>query len=184
MRQHPNGFCTVLAILICSAGPASAQRARPATAAQPSSSTAAQPVTTMEPGEATTGRTTAPAEPSTSPGQAGTTPGREQTTPGQASELTPAVTGQTPSGQTTAKGQASALSPVTRTDLKAGSSVYDTSGAVVGKIESVSANGAVISTGTTRATIPVLSFAKGDKGLVIAMSKADIDAAAKKKSPN
>lgn len=119
----------------------------------------------------------------TAPGQAGTTPGQEQTSPGQASELTPAVTGQTPSGQTTAQDQATQLVPVTRTDLKAGSSVYDQSGAVVGKIESVSAKGAVISTGTTRATIPVSSFAKGDKGLIIGMSKAEIDASAKKKSP-
>jgi hypothetical protein len=33
-----------------------------------------------------------------------------------------------------------------------------------------------------KATIPVSSFAKGDKGLVISMSKSELDAAAKKKS--
>jgi len=93
------------------------------------------------------------------------------------------VTGQTPSGRATGQGQAAALTPVTRTDLKAGSSIYDQNGGVVGKVETVTAKGAVISTGTTRATIPISSFAKGEKGLVIGMSKADIDSQAKKASP-
>jgi hypothetical protein len=64
--------------------------------------------------------------------------------------------------------------------VKAGVSVRDQNGAMVGKIESVSSKGAVLNTGTVKVTVPVSGFAKGDNGLVIAMSKADIDAAAKK----
>ena len=64
--------------------------------------------------------------------------------------------------------------------MKAGVSVYDQNGGLVGKVESVSSKGAVINTGTVKAAIPVSSFAKNDKGLVIAMNKAEIDAAAKK----
>jgi hypothetical protein len=112
---------------------------------------------------------------STAPGLTQATPGQSQTTPGQASEMTPAQTGQTPSGQ-------SVPSAATSADVKAGVSVYDPNGGVVGKIESVSSKGAVVSTGAARATIPVSSFGKGDKGLVISMSKTELDAAAKKKS--
>jgi hypothetical protein len=55
--------------------------------------------------------------------------------------------------------------------------VFDQKGGVVGKIESVSAKGAVVSTGKARAEIPVASFGKNDKGLVISMTKAEIEAA-------
>jgi hypothetical protein len=111
----------------------------------------------------------------TASGQTQTTPGQTQSTPGQASELTPAQTGQTASGQSVA-------SAATSADVKTGASVYDQQGGVVGKIVSSSAKGAVLDTGTVKATIPVSSFAKGDKGLVISMSKSELDAAAKKKS--
>jgi hypothetical protein len=67
--------------------------------------------------------------------------------------------------------------------VKKGVSVYDQNGGTVGKIESVSGKTAVLSTGTTRATVPISSFAKNDKGLVIAMTKAEIDAQAKKSAP-
>ena len=39
-------------------------------------------------------------------------------------------------------------------------------------------------TGTVKANIPVASFAKNDKGLVISMSKTEIDAAAKPAAAN
>lgn len=63
-------------------------------------------------------------------------------------------------------------------DVTAGAEVRDTDGNMVGTIESVDANGAVISTGKARVQIPVSSFAKNDEGLVIAMSKAELEAAA------
>jgi len=97
--------------------------------------------------------------------------------------MTPADTGQTPSGQTTGNASTTTTTAATAADVKKGVSVYDQSGALVGKIDSVTAEGAVLDTGATRAQVPVGSFAKGDKGLVIGMSKADIDAAAKKSTP-
>jgi len=127
------------------------------------------------------------AEPATPP-QA-TTPGQEQTAPGEASDLTPADTGTAPSGQTTAKGVVNAnanakaevaTTKVTKADVKAGATLYDSSGASVGKIDSVTAKGAVLDTGKVKVTVPLSSLAKSDKGLVIGMTKAQIEAAAKK----
>ena len=71
----------------------------------------------------------------------------------------------------------------TEADVKAGNAVHDTSGASVGTIESVSASGAVISTGKSRIQVPLASLGKNDKGLVIAMSKAELDAAAAASPP-
>jgi len=120
---------------------------------------------------------TAPAVQSPAPA---TAPGQAQTTPGQASQITPALTGQTPSGQTTGTAaQTPQFAPATAADVKGGVSVYDEKGAIVGKIDSVSSAGAVINTGAVRVTIPVSSFAKSDKGLVISTTKAELDASAK-----
>ena len=57
-----------------------------------------------------------------------------------------------------------------------GATVVDTTGAPVGTIESVSGGNAVLSTGTVKAAIPVSSFAKGANGLVIGITKADLEA--------
>ena len=57
-----------------------------------------------------------------------------------------------------------------------GASVVDTKGQSVGTIESVNGANAVLSTGTAKASIPVSSFAKGPNGLVIGISKADLEA--------
>ena len=54
--------------------------------------------------------------------------------------------------------------------------VYDQKGGMVGKIESVSAKGAVVSDRQGARRIPVSSFGKNDKGLVISMTKAELDA--------
>ena len=158
--------------------PTTAQPATPVSKAQTQATT---PQTTS-----TQPATTAPDEPatpqSTAPGQAGTTPGQAQTSPGQASEITPAQTGTTPSGQPVPSEQAQSgaqTTAATAADVKAGVSVFDSKGGVVGKIDSVSGKNAVVSTGTVKASIPISSFAKHDKGLVISMTKAEIDAAAK-----
>jgi hypothetical protein len=73
-----------------------------------------------------------------------------------------------------------ATAPATKADVKAGASIFDTSGNSVGKIESVTAKGAVLNTGKVKVTVPISSLAKSDKGLVIAMTKTQIEAAAKK----
>ena len=74
---------------------------------------------------------------------------------------------------------ATANQAATAADVKAGVSVYDQNGGVVGKVDSVSSKGAVVNTGKVKAAIPVSSFAKNDKGLVIAgditLAVADVD---------
>lgn len=64
------------------------------------------------------------------------------------------------------------------TAVKAGASVNDTSGNLVGTIESVNGDLAVVSTGTNKVSLPVSAFGQGDKGPIIAMTKAQLDAAA------
>jgi hypothetical protein len=117
------------------------------------------------------------------------TPPQTQTTTTQSTTATPtdSVTGQ-PTGPSQSSTTTTATTstnpavakPATAADVKAGLSVYDQNGGLVGKIDVVTSKGAVVNTGTVKASIPVSSFAKGDKGLVIAMTKAEIDAAAKK----
>ena len=84
-------------------------------------------------------------------------------------------------GQTSGQTESADVKAATSADVKAGAAVYDRNGGQVGKVESVSAKGAVVNTGTARAVIPISSFARNDKGLVMSMSKAELDAAAKKK---
>lgn len=181
----------VAAIAISAA--AAAQTTKPTTtttATQPATTTTAPTGQTTAPGqtqaapgsasEAAPGQTQATpgAASEAAPGQAGTTPGQMQTTPGEASDLAPGQTGQTPSGQTTGNA-APELTAATAADVKAGVSVYDQKGNVVGKIDSVTADGAVVSTGKIKASIPLSSFAKSDQGLVISMTKSELDAQAK-----
>ena len=61
-------------------------------------------------------------------------------------------------------------------NVTAGATVVDTTGAPVGTIESVSGGNAVLSTGAVKAAIPVSSFAKGANGLVVGITKADLEA--------
>ena len=63
--------------------------------------------------------------------------------------------------------------------MKKGVSVFDSKGDLIGTIDSVSGDKAVVSTGKVKAEVPISSFAKNDKGLVLAMTKAEIEAAAK-----
>jgi hypothetical protein len=64
--------------------------------------------------------------------------------------------------------------------VKKGLSVYDKNGDLIGKVDSVSGKNAVVTTtGKVKATVPIESFAKSDKGLVLVMTRAEIEAAAK-----
>lgn len=85
-----------------------------------------------------------------------------------------------PAQDTASAGTAGTAAPATASDVVAHASVYDQSGGTVGTIESVDASGAVLSTGSVKVRVPVTSFAKTDKGLVIGMTKAEVEAAAKK----
>ena len=121
-----------------------------------------------------TAPTTAPA--ATTPAPAATD--QPATSAGQPSDTSAATTAATPDAST--KTEAAATTKVTKADVKAGAAIFDTSGNSVGKIESVTAKGAVVDTGKVKVTVPISSLAKSDKGLVIAMTKAQVEAAAKK----
>ncbi|MGE3746755.1 MAG: hypothetical protein AB7G25_13800 [Sphingomonadaceae bacterium] len=62
--------------------------------------------------------------------------------------------------------------------VKVGAAVSDTAGNPVGTIDSVSGDLAVVSTGTNKVSLPVSSFGLGTKGPIIALTKAQLDAAA------
>jgi hypothetical protein len=160
--------------------------------------TAQDTTTTENPAATTTTQsTTQQTQPTTTPA----TPSTTQTTttqPTTTPEGQPATTTQTTTTQTqpttTPEGQPAATTTQTTTtetqvtaataaDVKAGVEVYDQSGALVGKVDSVGANGAVVNTGKARAEIPVASFGKNDKGLVVSITKAEIDDKAKAEAP-
>jgi hypothetical protein len=82
--------------------------------------------------------------------------------------------------QNNAQPQTEQVKRATAAEIKAGAEVYDPKGGEVGKIESVATDGVVVSTGTVRAKIPASSLGHGDKGLVIALTKSEFEAAAKK----
>lgn len=68
----------------------------------------------------------------------------------------------------------------TQADIKAGVEVFDNAGVIVGKVQSVTATGAVVASGNLRAEVPTASFAKNAKGLVIGITKAEFEAAVSK----
>jgi hypothetical protein len=62
-------------------------------------------------------------------------------------------------------------------DLSAGSEVRDSKGKLVGKIETVEADGAVVSAEGGRVKVPLEAFGKNKKGLILGITKAEFDAA-------
>ena len=143
----------------------------------------------------TTQSTTTQTEPATAP----TTPTTTQTTttqPTTTPEGQPATTTQTTTTATqpttTPEGDPATTTTQTTTtetqvtaatadDVKAGVSVYDQAGALVGKADPVKDDGVVVNTGEARAEIPLTSFGKNAKGLVISVTKAELEAKAKPK---
>ena len=100
------------------------------------------------------------------------------TTVGTDATGAPAATTTTTTTEPATDAKGAAVTAATEADFKAGVPVFDQQGGVVGKIEKVSAKGAVVSTGKARAEIPTASFGKNDKGLVMSMTKAELEAAA------
>ena len=66
---------------------------------------------------------------------------------------------------------------VTNSDVQEGSPVHDPAGGLVGTVESVNENGAVVSTGSARARLPFSSFGRNARGLVISMTRAELETA-------
>lgn len=78
----------------------------------------------------------------------------------------------------TAPAPAAGAAPATGAAPAAGATVYDTAGGVVGTIEQITPQGAVVSTGTNKVTVPLASLGTSPKGPLLAMTKAQLDAAA------
>ena len=68
----------------------------------------------------------------------------------------------------------------TAAPVKVGGPVYDPAGQPVGSIAALEAGMAVLNTGSVNVRIPLDAIGHSAKGHVIAMSKAEIEAAAKK----
>ncbi|MGQ0558567.1 MAG: hypothetical protein ACT4OE_03125 [Sphingosinicella sp.] len=68
-------------------------------------------------------------------------------------------------------------------DIVAGAQVFDPQGGLVGAIESVETGRAVLAVGMIRARLPFASFAKNNRGLVISMTRAQIEAAVAAQTP-
>jgi len=64
-------------------------------------------------------------------------------------------------------------------EIAVGATVADQSGAKVGTVKEVAADGVTVDSGTAVAKLPKTAFAKGQSGLIIAMSPAQFEAAAK-----
>lgn len=65
----------------------------------------------------------------------------------------------------------------TAADIREGVLVQDPQGGPVGTVETVEADGAVVTTGSVRAKLPFESFGKNERGLVISMTRAEFEAA-------
>jgi hypothetical protein len=76
---------------------------------------------------------------------------------------------------TDASASSGAVTTASAADVTAGAKVMDPDGGMVGTIEKVDANGAVIATGKARVQIPIASFAKNEDGLVISLTKAELE---------
>lgn len=190
----------IAALALTSSSVALAQAAQPM---QPSTkATTSNSVSTTQPvsgqTQTTTTATTTTMDPATGEAQQATTSATAttqptadgaQTTTTSTTQPVDAVTGEpTAPAQsettttTTSSTDNAPTAAATKADIKSGVQVYDTKGGRVGKIVSVTATDAVVATGETRAALPLASFAKNDKGLVIGMTKTEIDASAKKQT--
>ena len=75
-----------------------------------------------------------------------------------------------------------AATATTDAGVVAGATVYDTAGGVVGTVESADTAGAVVSTGTIKVHMPLASFAKGPKGPMISLTRAELESQASAKA--
>jgi hypothetical protein len=74
--------------------------------------------------------------------------------------------------------------PITSSDVHQGSPVHDPAGGLVGTVESVDETGAVVRTGRIRAKLPLTSFARSEHGLVISLTRAELEAAVAASTPS
>jgi len=165
----------------CAFATACAGQPQPTTTTE-TMTTQSQPATTESQPATTTQTTTTQTQPATTTAQPTTTDTQAPTTTQTTTQTQQTTTTEPVATDQAAATQTGAVAKATAADIKAGASVYDETGALVGKVVSVNADGAVVNTGVVRAQIPLSSFGKNDKGLVISATKGDLDAQAKKET--
>jgi hypothetical protein len=79
-------------------------------------------------------------------------------------------------GTSMAVAQSTTAAPAAKVTV--GATVSDPAGNPVGTIEQVTGDLAVLSTGAHKVSLPLTSFGVGEKGPIIAMTRAEVDAAA------
>lgn len=79
--------------------------------------------------------------------------------------------------------EAGPVTEATAVDFRTGIEVRDPNGGLVGTVEAVDAEGAVVSTGSVRAKLPFRSFGKNNLGLVISLTRSQLEAAAARQNP-
>lgn len=82
-----------------------------------------------------------------------------------------------------AQTEAGPVTEATPADVLTGIEVRDANGGMVGTVETVDSEGAVVSTGNVRAKLPFRSFGKNDRGLVISLTRTQLEAAARAQNP-
>ncbi len=181
MRLQAKNLASVIALVLCSCATEGQDELATDTSTQQSvEAPAATTSTTSTTG--TAGQAPAPSE-STTTQDTSTTPSTTADQGTAASAAAPAQSSTTTTTTSTTAGantvdQAATPAAATAADVKTGASVYDKNGELVGTIDSVSGGSAVVSTGKVKATIEMSGFGKNDKGLMILLTKAEIEAAA------
>lgn len=145
----------------------------------PTANTATEDAQTTVPPANTPATVNQNAEPGTQADAAAQAATQAQTAP-PAGQPAPAANAQAQAATTPATPPVRAA---TAADLRAGVQVRDQAGGVVGTVESADAAGAVVSTGTVRARLPVASFGTNGQNLVISMTKTELEAAAGHAAP-
>ena len=175
MQVQLKSLAGFTALIMSSAAFAQAQQP-----AQQTTSTTTQQTPTETQTTTTNSTTTAVPGTPAAPAQTQTTTTKSTTTtPTEPATGTPVGPSASSTTTSTTTRSAAATKAATAADVKKGVSVYDQNGGAVGKIDSVAGKNAVLNTGSVRATVPISSFAKNDKGLVIGMTKSEIDSQAK-----
>ena len=92
--------------------------------------------------------------------------------------------GQAPDSEAETVAEAGEVTPATAADVHVGIEVRGPDGGMVGTVESIDAVGAVVSTGNVRAKLPFSSFGRNRRGLVISLTRPQLEAEARAQNPS
>lgn len=119
----------------------------------------------------------------TPPAGDATTPAESTTPPADAPAASDAPAAADTTAQPAPAADAGAIVAATAADFSAGATVRDPQGGEVGTVESSTATDAIVATGINRVQLPLSSFGKNNNGLVLGLTKAQLDAQAAAAAP-